>query len=207
MTDKDLEHQHLKDKLRQEAIDKEVLRLKTINRKQSVKISNLKKSLYFLIFFFASLITIALLKGFLDFSDSKQKSPDLRSELQESSEIQALSKDSLYYYKNKYNQLINENIKLRNEAGLIFRVQIGAFKKVNLDKYETNFVAFSQEKYDSINQYTLGKFADYQQARDFCDIIRKMGFNDAFIIATKNGKKVAINKLSNDELGVPESDE
>ncbi len=204
MTNQDLEHQHHKDKLRQEAIDKEVLRLKTINRKQSVKIANLHKSLYFLIFFFASLITIALLKGIIDFSDPKAKGTDIRSELNEITELQSLTQDSLLFYKNKYNQLTEENRVKRNESGINFRVQIGAFKKVNLDNYETNFVAFSQEKYDSINQYTLGKFSDYKRAKDFCEIIRKMGFDDSFIIATKNGKKISIKSLSQEELGISE---
>ena len=54
MTPQEIEHFNNKSKLRQEAIDKEVQRLRKINKTQSNKITNLRKALYFQLFFFVS---------------------------------------------------------------------------------------------------------------------------------------------------------
>ena len=47
MTAQELEFENKKDKLRQEAVDREVQRLRKISRKQSGRITNLRKALYF----------------------------------------------------------------------------------------------------------------------------------------------------------------
>ncbi len=197
MTSQEAEHHIHQNKLRQEAIDKEVLRLKTINKKQSAKISNLRKSIYFLLIFFICLITIFFLKGMINLSGSgyKKENAKLQELVEEKNNIQASLHDSIELYKNKYNEIINHNINARNESGIRFKVQIGAFKKINLQNFEENLVTITQEKYDSINQYTLGDFKDYEKAKEFNEIVKSMGFKDAFVATTKNGKRVPIESV------------
>ncbi len=199
MTPQEAEHHIHQNKLRQEAIDREVLRLKNINKKQSSKISNLRKSLYFLLFFFISLFTIFLLKGMINFSGSESKSENLKllKQVQQQNIIQTSLQDSITFYKNKYKEIVDHNINTRNESGIRYKVQIGAFKKINLQNFEENLVTINQEKYDSINQYTLGDFKDYEKAKEFNEIIKNMGFKDAFIASTKDGKRVPIESVVN----------
>lgn len=202
MTPQEIEHQNIKDKLRKEAIDKEVHRLKDLNRKQSQRISNLRKTLYFLILFFITLTLILVTKGIINFSGSQDEKELESFELkykQLKSENISLN-DSLNQYKKQLNAVLDKNMNERNEKGLKFRVQIGAFKEINLKNFTSNLVAINQESYDSINQYTVGIFTDYSKAKIFLADIKRMGFNDSFIISTKNGRRIPIEKLSEEDL-------
>ncbi len=202
MTPQEIEHQNIKDKLRKEAIDKEVHRLKDLNRKQSQRISNLRKTLYFLILFFITLTLILVTKGIINFSGSQDEKELESFELkykQLKSENISLN-DSLNQYKKQLNAILDKNMNERNEKGLKFRVQIGAFKEINLKNFTSNLVAINQESYDSINQYTVGIFTDYSKAKIFLADIKRMGFNDSFIISTKNGRRIPIEKLSEEDL-------
>jgi len=202
MTSQEFEFENKKNILRQEAVGKEVERLRSVNRTQSQKIVKLRKALYFQIFFFISLMLVFLLKGMINFTGSSSNE-DLKALEFKYSNLQKANtglEDSLGEYKNKLNKIIDKNLEDRNENGLKFRVQIGAFKGINLKNYAENLVAISQETYDSINQYTIGVFKDYQKAKLFLEDVRKMGFNDSFIISTKNGKRIPVQQLSEEEL-------
>lgn len=197
MTPQEIEHLNWKEKMRQEAVDKEVFRLRNINKKQSIKITNLRKSLYFQAFFFISLFSILLLKGMISFSDKKstKEFDAINNKYNKLVLLQHSLNDSLTQYKNKFNSVLDKNRIERDENGLRFRVQIGAFKEIDLNNYKNNLVAINQESYDSINQYTLGIFRNYEKALVFWEDIKKMGFNDSFIISTKNGRRIPLEKL------------
>jgi biopolymer transport protein ExbD len=202
MTPQEIEHQNIKAKLRKEAIDKEVHRLKDLNRKQSQKISKLRKTLFFLILFFITLTLVLVTKGLINLSGS-QAEKELESVELKYNQLKGENislNDSLKQYKKQLNAVLDKNISERNEKGLKFRVQIGAFKEINLKDFTSNLVAINQESYDSINQYTVGIFTDYSKAKVFLADIKRMGFNDSFIISTKNGRRIPIEKLSEKDL-------
>ncbi len=200
MTAQELEFENKKDRMRLQAVDKEVQRLRKINRKQTRRITNLRKSLYFIAFFFISLFGVFLLRGIINFSGSKADKEyiELKKKYDLQTQKQKKLTNSIILYKDSLNSVIGQNLKNRNEEGYKFRIQIGAYKEINLNKYLTNLVAINQETYDSICQYTLGAFKDYQKAVVFWENIKKMGFNDSFIIATKNGRRIPIEQLPND---------
>ncbi len=200
MTAQEIEFEDKKGKLRLEAVDREVQRLRKVSKKQSVKITNLRKGLYFQAFFFVSLFGVLLLKGMISFSgkSSSKKVDSLVSQNKQLSKQQSSLSTSLVIYRDSLKNLINRNIAQRNEAGYKYRIQIGAFKEINLDKYATNLVAINQETYDSIYQYTLGVFEEYEKAFGFWSNIKKMGFEDSFIIATKDGRRIPIEQLPKD---------
>ncbi len=202
MTSQEFEFENRKNLLRQEAVGKEVQRLRKVNRNQYQKITKLRKALYFLTFFFISLLLVFLLKGMIDFSGSSKNEQVKALELKYTDLQKAnnMLEDSLSIYKSKLNQIIDHNIEVRDEKGLRFRVQIGAFKGLNLNNYTENLVAINQESYDSINQYTIGIFKDYQKAKLFLEDVRKLGFNDSFIISTKDGRRIPVQQLSKEEL-------
>lgn len=86
----------------------------------------------------------------------------------------------------KDNELLLENSERTD--GIFFEVQIGAFKDFNLDQYLQNLSALKQEKHDNRNKIILGKFRSFDKALLFENDIKRMGFDEAFIIARVDGK-------------------
>jgi len=80
--------------------------------------------------------------------------------------------------------------------GIVFKVQIGAFKNKNLTKYfdnNPNLGGEAAEK-DPNNPYriTIGIFRDYWEADTFKKYMRDMGVKDAWIVPYKDGQRVEI---------------
>ncbi len=93
------------------------------------------------------------------------------------------------------NALRNENKKLeasknRNapvagaNVGTIYKVQVGAYKDVDIEGAGGNFNA---ENNDGIKRYTLGNFKDVEQAKKFRGYVNKLGVQDAFIVEYVEG--------------------
>jgi DNA repair exonuclease SbcCD ATPase subunit len=79
------------------------------------------------------------------------------------------------------------------DDGVVFKVQIGAFRNKDLSKYFENNENFGGETdKDGVQRITLGKFRDYWQADTFKKYLREMGVNDAWIVPYKDGTRVAM---------------
>ncbi len=75
--------------------------------------------------------------------------------------------------------------------GVLFKVQIGAFRNKDLSKYFGASDNFGGEvDSDGTQRYTLGNFADYWQADKFKKYLREMGVKDAWIVPYKDGRRV-----------------
>lgn len=75
--------------------------------------------------------------------------------------------------------------------GVVYKVQIGAFKNKDLSKYFNNNKNFSGDvEPDGTKKYTLGSFADYWEADNFKKYLREMGVKDAWVVAYKDGKRI-----------------
>ncbi len=86
-----------------------------------------------------------------------------------------------------------DNYETPTAKGVLFKVQIGAFKELDLREFFGNNENFSGEvEEDGTMKYTLGTFTDYWQADKFKKYLRKMGVKDAWIVAYKDGKRVDI---------------
>ena len=80
-----------------------------------------------------------------------------------------------------------------NEDGVLFKVQIGAFRNKDLSKYFDNNENFGGETQDDgVQKITLGRFRDYWEADTFKKYLREMGVNDAWIVPYKDGTRVAM---------------
>ena len=79
------------------------------------------------------------------------------------------------------------------EDGVVFKVQIGAFRNKDLSKYFENNENFGGETdEDGTQKITLGKFRDYWEADTFKKYLREMGVNDAWIVPYRDGDRVAM---------------
>ncbi len=77
--------------------------------------------------------------------------------------------------------------------GVVFKVQIGAFKNKDLTKYFDNNPNFGGEATDKGEQkFTIGIFRDYWDADKFKKYMREMGVKDAWIVPFKDGVRVEI---------------
>lgn len=80
-----------------------------------------------------------------------------------------------------------------NAKGVVFKIQIGAFKNKDLTKYFENNKNFSGDvDADGTKKYTLGYFSDYWEADRFKKYLREMGVKDAWIVPYKDGKRLNI---------------
>lgn len=79
----------------------------------------------------------------------------------------------------------------RVSKGVLFKVQIGAFRNKDLSKYFGTSENFGGEvDADGTQRYTLGNFKDYWQADKFKKYLREMGVKDAWIVPYKDGRRV-----------------
>jgi hypothetical protein len=77
--------------------------------------------------------------------------------------------------------------------GVVFKVQIGAFKNKDLSKYFNNNPNFGGEAAEKGEQkFTIGIFRDYWEADKFKKYMREMGVKDAWIVPYKDGVRVEI---------------
>jgi hypothetical protein len=77
--------------------------------------------------------------------------------------------------------------------GVVFKVQVGAFKNKDLSKYFDNNPNFGGEAADKEPQrITIGIFRDYWEADVFKKYMRDMGVKDAWITPYRDGQRVEI---------------
>jgi len=180
-----------KNQMRSEALENEVQRLRSISRRQSHKISSLRRTLYFAIFFFVILLSILLIKGLIQFpAKTKIPTPDLaqfRQTIIDSLARQKPQKDTVERFVYSAHPAA---IRKKDFKGIIFSIQIGAYTGIDLEQYEDHLMGIKQDSYEGINQFTLGEFVDYTEAVDFLNTIKQMGFQDAFIMSFKNGIRI-----------------
>jgi uncharacterized protein YdcH (DUF465 family) len=83
-----------------------------------------------------------------------------------------------------------------NAKGVIFKVQIGAFRNKDLTKYFEGNTNFSGDvDADGTKKYTICYFSDYWEADKFKKYLREMGVSDAWIVAYKNNSRVDIKEV------------
>jgi len=101
----------------------------------------------------------------------------------------------------KLDSLINSNSELRrdndilsensdNLSGVFFEIQLGSFSDFDLDRYLDNLANLRQEKYDGKTKLLLGRFRSFKKALLFESDLKKMGFEQAFIVGRINGELV-----------------
>jgi outer membrane murein-binding lipoprotein Lpp len=80
--------------------------------------------------------------------------------------------------------------------GVVFKVQVGAFKNKDLSKYFENNPNFGGEAADKDKnepqKITIGIFRDYWEADTFKKYMREMGVKDAWIVPYKDGTRVEL---------------
>lgn len=80
--------------------------------------------------------------------------------------------------------------------GVVFKVQVGAFKNKDLAKYFDNNPNFGGEVRENEPQrITIGIFRDYWEADQFKKYMREMGVKDAWIVPYRDGQRTDIKEV------------
>ncbi|MEE2931369.1 MAG: SPOR domain-containing protein [Bacteroidota bacterium] len=98
----------------------------------------------------------------------------------------------------------SQNSKKLKESKILFLVQIGIFSN-NLTVEEENKI----EKLDNVNkqklgprfyQYFAGSYSDFADAQKRLKEVQDLGFQDAFILAKKDGQRITVEEAQNELL-------
>jgi hypothetical protein len=121
----------------------------------------------------------------------------LQKDVQENKNLVLAKDDEQAELKRRLKQLEKETAEIdasdKSDKGIVFRIQIGAFEKIDLTSQANNQKTdLKAEKKDNVKQYTVGYFRDYWQADKFKKCLQNQGITDAWIVAYKDGVRVDI---------------
>lgn len=137
-------------------------------------------------------------------NQSEKASRVLKSQLEEIQSEIAVTERKNEMLEEQVASLISENKTLSKEQstgvsqqkGVVFRVQIGGFKKRNLLEYnEADNLIRVETNANGIQEISLGVFRSYKKADVFKKHLREMGLKDAWIVPYKDGKQVALKEV------------
>ena len=94
---------------------------------------------------------------------------------------------------------LKEQTKQVKTDEVVFRVQLGAYReKIDMNIFQgVNTLSFPTS--GGITKYVTGSFITYQQAYIHKIDMRKMGFTGSFVVAYKDGKRIKVTDLVNQE--------
>jgi N-acetylmuramoyl-L-alanine amidase len=96
--------------------------------------------------------------------------------------------------KNTDNQSVNKGIVKKDTLGSIFKIQFAASKnKLALEpKNFKGLKGVSSVYEDNLYKYFCGETSDYENAKNQLREVKSKGYDSAFLIAYKNGKKISV---------------
>ena len=93
---------------------------------------------------------------------------------------------------------VGDEVKL--PEGIIFKVQIGAFRNPIPQDLFKGFAPVSGERTASgITRYTAGIFTTFDKADQAKEEIRNLGYRDAFVVAFRDGKRISVSEALGQE--------
>ena len=146
----------------------------------------------------ALLLLILFLWSFLP------KSKQYKEEYLIKNNLSLVNTDTLHNMEQKANQITVLESDQTSLADLIivYSVQIGAYTNFNSNLISEDLAQLEKFEEGGINKYALGKFTTYKETVLLRDDLRKLGFNDCFIIAKSHDVPVNIKEaleLSNEK--------
>ncbi|PWE01159.1 hypothetical protein [Marinilabilia rubra] len=201
MTEHEKKFLKWKEDTRRTALENEVERLKEENQKKSESFKKLKIS-----FITAGILIIAsyaIIFFFLGNKEMEGKQTSPASEARQTKNTTVSRKEKTSSPQTSTGQIkiiapVRDTILLKIPSdGILFSVQIGAYLGKDLNEFNKNMLSLHQHSSSGINQFTLGIFPEYEQAKRFRKEVLTLGLKDAYIIAIKNGKRLNVEEALN----------
>jgi hypothetical protein len=110
----------------------------------------------------------------------------------------AVNKTVFSKTKNVYSETRPIPVGVRLPEGLVYKVQVGAFRKAISQTLYNDFAPVSGEELaNGITRYTVGVFAEEILANEAKKEVRDLGFSDAFVVAYLNGVRISLRESRN----------
>lgn len=74
--------------------------------------------------------------------------------------------------------------------GIVFRIQVGAYRKIDLSKFKDNNRNFAVTQDGDVLKYELGSFANPREAYSFKKYMMKIGVPSPWVVAYKDGQRM-----------------
>ena len=108
-------------------------------------------------------------------------------------------KQAIFVTLNRNESAYNESKPIPTKAnmpqGVVYKVQVGAFRKeIPASTFKGFAPLMAEPSGTGITRYTAGLFADENTALAARDEIRKIGYPDAFVVAFLNGERISVSK-------------
>ncbi len=83
-------------------------------------------------------------------------------------------------------------IAIPDMSGIVFRVQLGAFKKRQVNGALTTDPNLLVEDENGLQRVTIGHFREFEKAKELRDHIVAMGVKGAWVVPYKNGERISL---------------
>jgi len=129
-----------------------------------------------------------------------QENNDIEEEVTNANidEVPAVLNESIFVMTAANQPSYNESKKIptvKLPEGLVFKVQIGAFRnQIPQDHFRGFAPIMAEDAGNGITRYTAGFFKGFNMANEAKNSIREIGYSDAFVVAFFNGKRIDINR-------------
>ncbi len=91
----------------------------------------------------------------------------------------------------------------RQPSGLVYKIQVGAFRKALPQDHFTEFAPISGEKLNNgITRYMVGYFTKFDSANTARTQVNQIGYGDAFVVAYCNGERITVDRAKLIEEGL-----
>jgi hypothetical protein len=124
------------------------------------------------------------------------KSKQYKEEYLIKNNLSLIDTDSLHKIQRKAKQVaIADSARITlDEMSIVYSIQIGAYANFKSGLISKDITQLEEFEENGFNKFSVGKFITYKEAVALRDDLRRMGFNDCFIIAKSYGIPVNIDE-------------
>lgn len=139
---------------------------------------------------FALILLILFLWSFLP------KSKQYKQEYLIKNNMSLIDTDSLHKIERKARQVVvADSVKSSlMDLSIVYSIQIGAYANFESNLISKDITQMEEFEHTGFNKFSIGKFMTYKEAVMLRDDLKRLGFDDCFIIAKSYGIPVDINE-------------
>ena len=133
-------------------------------------------------------------------SDLSRRTSQLQDEIQDKDKQITALKNDIVRLETELKNRTQEVRELRDkdeqwDRGVVFRVQIGAFKDYDFQDVVGSSPQLKYEEDSNWQKYIMGNFRDYDEADKLKKHLRRTGVRDAWIVPYEDGKRVPLKEV------------
>lgn len=173
-----------------EEIDKANGTIKTLSTalKDEEENNSILKKHRILLGVFALILLILFLWSFLP------KSKQYKQEYLIKNNLSLIDTDSLHKIERKVRQVVvADSVKSSlMDLSIVYSIQIGAYTNFKSNLISKDITQMEEFEENGFNKFSIGKFMTYKEAVMLRDDLKRVGFNDCFVVAKSYGMPVDI---------------